>query len=394
MRVAIFTDNDFNKVNGVTTTLRALLRCAPPDLTLRVYTADEAGAEEPEYLSVPAPGVGIPFYRDMKVYFPSPFRYLRLTRQDGIDLVHVTTPGPVGVMALFVAWRLGVPIVGSFHTDLARYATILSRSRFLGTLVGWYLRWMYGRCERVLVPSQATSAALRTSGVVPTPHVIWRRGVDTRMFSPARRSQALRRAWGADEDTVVIMYLGRVSREKNLAVFGALEARVAASGHPYRLVFVGDGPMRHEIQRRLPTAIVTGSIPHDQVGAYLASADIFAFPSRTDTAGNVVLEAQASGLPVVITDEGGPREHVSAGKSALVTDGDDEQAFVSAVEQLVSNRDLRRAMGAAARTFALTCDWPTSFAPLFETYRALTPDVAPDPSPLALRRVLGSDQST
>jgi glycosyltransferase involved in cell wall biosynthesis len=393
MRIAVFTDNDFNKVNGVSTTLRALLRCTPPTVHVRIYTADQEGADEPGYLSLRAVGTSIPFYRDMKVYFPSPAPYLRRLRADRVDLIHMTTPGPLGVIALFAAWRLGIRVVGSFHTDLATYASLLSRSTQLGTVVGKYLGWAYGRCERVLVPSQATSAIIEAGGIAADKHVIWRRGVDADLFSPARRSASLRRRWHADEETAIVMYVGRVSREKNLAAFGAVDEQLARCGVPYRLVFVGGGPMRPEIEQRFPHAVVTGSIPHDQVGQYLASADVFAFPSRTDTAGNVVLEAQAAGLPVVIGDEGGPRENVWAGRSALVTDARDDCAFAAAVERLVRDRALRLEMGGAARAFAQTRDWPSSFAPLFATYRALTTPEAAAPAMQVMRALPGDPLS-
>src|SRR5262245_60366290 len=129
IRVAVFTDNDFNKINGVTTTLRALLRYAPSDLQIRVYTADEAGADQPDYLSLRARSADIPFYPGMALHFPAPWAYLPHATADQIDLVHMTTPGPVGVAALLTASRRGLPLVGSFHTDLATYATLLSRSR-------------------------------------------------------------------------------------------------------------------------------------------------------------------------------------------------------------------------------------------------------------------------
>jgi glycosyltransferase involved in cell wall biosynthesis len=393
IRVAVFTDNDFAKVNGVTTTLRALLQRTPSDLSVRIYTADGRGADEPDYLSLRAFGFGIPFYREMKVYFPPFWSYVRRARRDGIDLIHMTTPGPVGIAAIFTAWWLRIPLVGSFHTDLAKYATLLSRSRGLGFLVGRYLRRTYGQCQRILVPSEATSAMLRSAGIGAAAHIVWRRGVDTDLFSPARRSPALRERWGAGADTAVVMYLGRVSREKNLAAFLTVHEQLVALGRPFRLVFVGDGPMRAEIERRLPDAIVTGSIPHAQVGEYLASADVFAFPSRTDTAGNAVLEAQASGLPAVIGDEGGPRENVLADRTALVTDACDDRAFAEAVARLVRDRSLAADMGTAARAFALTRDWPSALEPLFATYRELIPPPTPAPA-LALTPACPSDYTS
>jgi len=375
VNVAIFTDNDFGKINGVTTTLRACLRFAPPDIRLRVYTSDTHGVDTPDYLALRSWGMGIPFYREMQIFLPRLPSLLRHARRDGTDLVHLTTPGPIGLAALWVARRLGVPLVGSFHTDLARYATLLSGSARLGSLMGTFLRWPYGRCVRVFVPSEATAEMLRAARIARDRYVVWARGVDSREFTPARRSAALRTAWGADAGTPVVMYAGRVSREKNLAVLPETEARLQAAGLSHRLVIVGDGPMRGELQALLPSAVFTGAVPHDRMPEYLASADVFAFPSRTDTAGNVVLEAQACGLPAVVTDEGGPREHVKPGQSALVTDGRRPGAFVAAVEALLRNADARSRMATAAREFACTRDWASSLEPLFRTYREVVAGV-------------------
>src|SRR5262245_48056165 len=128
MKVAIFTDNDFSKVNGVTTTLRAMLQHLPPEIHARIYTCESAGQDTPNYLALKSVGVGIPFYRAMKMYVPPLRRLLRHARADSIDLIHLTTPGPVGLGALYVAAQLGVPMVGSFHTDLTAYTGLLSGS--------------------------------------------------------------------------------------------------------------------------------------------------------------------------------------------------------------------------------------------------------------------------
>lgn len=159
MKVAIFTDNDFNKVNGVTTTLRAVLEHAPPDSEPRIYTCENRTIDRPDYLALKAFGVGIPYYGEMKMYAPPFRRFFRMAAADNIDLIHLTTPGPVGLAAMYVAARLAIRMVGSFHTDLAEYTRVLSGSIRLGALMQEYMRWPYGKCDRILVPSQATPLA-------------------------------------------------------------------------------------------------------------------------------------------------------------------------------------------------------------------------------------------
>lgn len=367
--VAVFTDNDFEKVNGVTTTLKALLRWCPPDIRARIYTADAHGTDDSSYLALRSLGVGIPFYREMKMYVPRLAAYVNHARADRVGLLHLTTPGPIGLAALFVAHRLRLPMVGSFHTDLASYTSLLSGSPRLGRLMNEYLRWPYGRCARVFVPSVATATALDAARVARGKHVLWVRGVDTVAFSPDRRSAALRESWTAPADTPVVIYLGRLSREKGVLDFVAVAERLRSQRRAHKLVFVGDGPLRAELASRLPDAVCTGAVPHHAVGTYLASADVFAFPSRTDTAGNVVLEAQACGLPAVVRAEGGPRENVVPGQTAVIAAATDE--FVVAIDGLLGNPVRRAGMGNAARGYALTRDWPTALAPLFSAYRQL-----------------------
>ncbi len=160
MNVAVFTDNDFDKINGVTTTLTALLRHAPADIRPRVFTAAGIAADYPDYLALRSFGVGMPFYPGMRMYVPNWRRFLERVSADRIDVVHLTTPGPIGLVSLWVAAKAGLPLVGSFHTDLATYTRMLSGSDRLGAWMREYMRWMYGRCQRVMVPSEATRQML------------------------------------------------------------------------------------------------------------------------------------------------------------------------------------------------------------------------------------------
>ena len=379
MRVAIFTDNDFEKVNGVTTTLRAVLAHAPDDLDLRVYTCDSVGIDSGDYLSLPSFGVGLPFYREMKVYYPPFRRFLRHALADGIDVVHFTTPGPVGLAALWVASRLNVPLIGSFHTDLAAYTRLLSGSERLAGLVQAYLRWSYDRCARVFAPSQSTRGLLTRAKLDPSKIELWRRGVSTSTFDPAKRSLALREHWEISGARPALLYVGRLSREKGLHMLQPLSRRLDAAGLPHRFVIVGDGPMRDELEQTLPEAIFTGTLTPDDVATAMASSDLFVFPSQTDTAGNVILEAQASGLPVLVSEVGGPRENMSPGQSGFICSGPDD--FARHAADLVRNPDTRWRFRVAARSYARTRRWETALEPLYRAY--LAPAHAEHPQPLA-----------
>jgi glycosyltransferase involved in cell wall biosynthesis len=368
MNVAIFTDNDFDKINGVTTTLMAALRHAPASLRLRVYTAATLAVDTREYLAVRSFGMPIPFYRDMRMYVPRLFEFVARARADRIDVVHLTTPGPIGLAALFVAWRLRVPIVGSFHTDLAAYASTLSGSARLGSLMREYMRWPYGKCVKILAPSSHTRRLLIEAKADPAKVDLWLRGVDTALFTPAKRSQTLRDRWHVSSRRPALLYVGRVSREKQLLILPAVQDRLHAMGLQHRIVIAGGGPLLPELQKRMPDAVCTGPLSRQAVAEVFASADLFVFPSRTDTAGNVVLEAQASGLPVVISGTGGPRENMLAGRTGVVCHLDDVNEWVAAIARVLRDEARHTEMRIAARQYALTRTWELAMQPLYRTY--------------------------
>lgn len=368
MNVAIFTDNDFDKINGVTTTLTAALCYAPSSQRLRVYTAATLAVDTPEYLAVRSFGMPIPFYRDMRMYVPRLFEFVARARADKIDVIHLTTPGPIGLAALFVAWRLRLPIVGSFHTDLAAYASTLSGSARLGSLMREYMRWPYGKCVKVLAPSAHTRQLLIDAKADPAKIDLWMRGVDTSLFSPAKRSQALRDSWHVSSRRPALLYVGRVSREKQLLTLPAVQALLYARGIQHRFVIAGGGPLLAELQSRMPDAVFTGPLSREAVAQVFASSDLFVFPSRTDTAGNVVLEAQASGLPVVISGTGGPRENMVAGRTGTVCHRDDAEEWTSAIAALIRDDVRLSDMRVAARQYALTRTWELAMQPLYRTY--------------------------
>lgn len=375
-RVAIFTDNDFDKVNGVTTALGAVLAGVPSDVAVRVYTASRLGSDTPQYLALPSWGIGVPFYPDMLMYWPPYRTLLRRLADDRINVVHLTTPGPIGIAAVAAARRLGLPLVGSFHTDLARYTAVLSGSRALEAFMRRYMRWLYGHCQRVLVPSEATRTLVAGSGLPGATLGIWGRGVDTTVFSPGRRSASLRAEWRVRDDRPVVLYAGRVSREKDVERLPALHDQLVRLGIEHRLVIAGDGPLRASIAAACPGAVCPGMLGRDRLAEAYASADVFVFPSRTDTAGNVVLEAQASGLPAVVSDSGGPREQMRPGVTGVVC-RDDPEAWTLAVAALLTDTAARQEMGAAARQFALTRTWERALAPLYQSYREVSGAGAP-----------------
>ena len=379
MNVAIFTDNDFDKVNGVTTTLTAALRWAPADLRLRIYTASTLSVDTPEYLALRSFSVPIPFFGEMRMYVPRLGEYLARARADQIDVIHLTTPGPVGLAALYVAWQLNLPVVGSFHTDLAACTSLLSGSRRLGALMGEYMRWPYGRCRRILAPSHHTRELFIQAKGDPKKVEVWPRGVDIALFAPEKRSAQLRGDWHVADNRPALLYVGRVSSEKGLDMLPVLSRRLHTLHCEHRFIIAGDGPMIQELKREMPDAVFTGVLSREAVAAAFASSDLFVFPSRTDTAGTVVLEAQAGGVPVVISGEGGPRENMVAGKTGLVCHTDNPTQWARLIADLLRDRGRHAAMVKGARDYAMTRGWEEALQTLYRAYRDVvsSPTTAP-----------------
>ena len=215
--------------------------------------------------------------------------------------------------------------------------------------------------------------------------MIWTRGVDTDAFSPSHRSEDLRSRWHVSERRPAILYVGRVSREKGLDLLPLLRECLHSRRIEHQFVIAGDGPMRRELQRRLPDAVFTGVLNRQDVAAAFAAGDVFLFPSRTDTAGNVVLEAQASGLPVLVSDGGGPKENILPGRTGFVVSRMDADAWADALVPLLRDAAARKQTGEAARRYAESRRWEVALEPLYRAYREVA--LAPRSQPLSTAAV-------
>jgi glycosyltransferase involved in cell wall biosynthesis len=241
-----------------------------------------------------------------------------------------------------------------------------------------YLRWPYGRCARVLVPSQYARRLHIAAGSDPRRIALWPRGVDTQLFSPSRRSASLRDYWHVSDRRPALLYVGRVARERGLGLLPGVRDRLHARGIEHQMIVVGQGPYLPQLREALPDAVFTGVLSREAVAEVFASADMLIFPSRIDTAGNVLLEAQASGLPVVIAGDGGAREHMLSGLTGVTCYTDDAEEWASAIAALARRPDLP-SMREFARQYALTRRWERVLEPLYRTYREVCPREAGAP---------------
>ncbi|MBD3402387.1 glycosyltransferase [candidate division GN15 bacterium] len=307
----------------------------------------------------------------------------RYVRNQHYDLVQSSTPDPTGFVALHYARRHAVPFVGVYHTALDDYAAIrigrvagralgFAAAQFMRAWVGWY----YRQAHLVLAPSDHVRRELKQD--LTGPVEILSRGVDTDTFHPRFRNRT--------DNRVRVLFVGRVAPEKNLALL----ERLFADRTDVDLTIVGAGPYLDEIKRNLPHATCTGKLNGRVLAEAYASADIFAFPSRTDTLGNVVLEAMASGLPTVVTNDMGPKELVEHGVTGFVADSDAD--FGRRLDQLIADRNLRMRMGQAARVAAEHRTWMDVFRRLVSFYRmAIDAHAGRMPAVMESRSIVGAN---
>jgi phosphatidylinositol alpha 1,6-mannosyltransferase len=371
MRVVYFTESLLPLVDGVSHTLSHLFDTLEAEgVDFRVYAP-----------FVPPPSIrwsrrvqevrsfAFPLYRDYRVSIPGGRRIEAELDAYAPDIVHVVSPTPMAVWAQNYARSRDIPVVATFHTHFVSYFPYYG----VGGLeaVGWKLiRWFYGRCDATYAPSSSIVDELSSHGVDGVR--LWARGVDGARFSPSWRCDTLRQRLGASGSVPLVLMVSRLVREKDLADLVEMHALLRERGVSYRLALVGDGPMRAELESRLPDVHFAGHQVGDDLARWYASADIFVFPSTTETFANVVQEAMSSGLPAVVVDRGGPPGVIQPGRTGLVARPNDPAHLAELVERLIANAPVRAAMGRMARQLALTRSWPEVNATLLNEYRVIT----------------------
>jgi glycosyltransferase involved in cell wall biosynthesis len=359
MRVAVVTETYPPEVNGVAiSAARFVEGLRGLDHQIQLVRprqgADDAGGAHAGLQEVLVRGVAIPRYRDLRIGLPAKRSLERLWSLRRPDVVHIVTEGPLGWSALRAATKLRLPVVSDFRTNFHAY------SGHYG--VGWlkapilaYLRKFHNRTACTLVPTEALRAELAQLGFARLRVVA--RGVDTALFAPSRRDEALRAQWGARPDDPVLIHVGRLAAEKNLSALVTVfeHARRAAPGA--KLVLVGEGPMRTELQARCPDAVFAGRRTGEDLARHFASGDVFVFPSLTETWGNVTLEALASGLAVVAFDYAAAAELIHHGTSGLLVPCGDTASFVAHAAALAADLPRAQALGARGRLTAVQRAW-------------------------------------
>jgi glycosyltransferase involved in cell wall biosynthesis len=350
MRYAIVTETYPPEINGVALTVHSLeqgLRARGHDVGLIRPRQTRRSAPAPhEHL---LPGLPLPRYPGLRFGLPATASLISLWKLHRPDAIYVATEGPLGWSALRAAKRLGIPAATGFHTRFDRYM----RDYGVPFLQPVALRWMrrfHNRADATLVPTVALHDELRSMGFLHPLRLP--RAVDGTLFHPTRRDDALRASWGLRAEDLAVIHLGRIAPEKNLglAVRAFREIQTRCPGA--RFVWVGDGPSRGQLAKDHPDFVFCGIQRGEALARHFASSDLFLFPSRSETYGNVTLEAMASGVPTVAFDYGAARECLRDGEHGAAVpndaaDGDD--TFVRAASRIATDAPLRAHMRLAAR---------------------------------------------
>ena len=359
LRVAIVTETYPPEVNGVAmTTGRIVDGLLQAGHEVQLVRPRQHAGEQPapsegfdEMLSI---GIPIPKYNHLKMGLPARMALTRAWSLRRPDVIQVVTEGPLGWSAVAAARKLKIPVITEFHTNFHSYTRYYGVGWLKQPLAAW-LRRFHNKGDLCLVPTASLRGELLGSGYANVEVVA--RGVDTELFTPARRSEALRQSWGATQDTLVCAIVSRLAPEKNFELgIRAFEA-IRAHRPDARLLLVGDGPARPPLQAKHPEHLFAGMRSGEDLAAHYASADCFLFPSSTETFGNVIAEALASGLPVLSYDYAAASELLRDGHNGMLVPYADEAAFVSAAERLAQEPELLGAMQQRARESVLHMDW-------------------------------------
>jgi len=365
MRIAIVTETWPPEINGVALTVQSLAQglaaLGHSIEVVRPRQDDEGAASIAGLDHLPMPGAALPRYPGLRFGLPAHRQLHRRWSRQRPDVLYIATEGPLGLTALGAARRLGVPASTGFHTRFDDYARFYGFG-FLTPIVYAYLRRFHNRADATIVPTAELAEFLELNRFR---HVrLLRRAVDTKLFHPSRRDEALRAEWGLRENDIAVIYIGRIAPEKNLDLavraFRAIQAR-----HPgAKFVLVGDGPARKPLWVAHPDFVFAGMRRGNDLARHYASGDLFLFPSLSETFGNVTLEALASGVPVVAYDYGAAREHMKASDVGACIAQDDADGFVAAAIALADDTPRRLRLRQSARAAVEALD-PASVASSF-----------------------------
>ncbi|HEU5079398.1 MAG TPA: glycosyltransferase family 1 protein [Opitutaceae bacterium] len=364
MKLALVTETYPPEINGVAMTLNrlatGLVARGHSVEVVRPRQKSEKRASGNQFLDTNGvahwlvPGMAIPMYRSLRMGLPVTLSLRRRWRTTLPDVVHVATEGPLGLAALYSANRLGLPVTSTFHTNFHQYGGHYGLQAGQHVALR-YLRWFHNRTRRTMVPTHQMLQRLEQDGFRELS--VLARGVDARLFSPEKRSVELRRTWGATDADPVVIYVGRMAAEKNLGLAVQAFLKIQECTPNAKFVLVGDGPEKEPLRAKYPHFQYAGSRRDEELAAHYASADLFIFPSTTETFGNVVTEAMASGLVVLSYDYAAARQYIRDEANGYVARFNDSEDLLRRALEVMSERLRWPEIRAAARETALSITW-------------------------------------
>jgi glycosyltransferase involved in cell wall biosynthesis len=350
LKVGLFTDT-FDETNGVCRFLRDIggqARRQGRKLTI-MTCAEPVESSERRINFLPLASYALPCYPEIRLNLPPLLDVLKRAEQEQFDVIHVSTPGPMGLCGWLVSRMLRAPLVGTYHTDFPAYAEQLTGDARVARGTAQYMQWFYGRMDRVLARSRTYGGSLNEMGISSARIGLIQPAIDAEKFACGDKAESQWRSYGVEQPHR-LLYVGRVSVEKNLGMLVEIFRRVSKIRRDVALVIAGDGPYRQQMQQELGAlpAYFLGKRDDRELVQLYQNADLLLFPSQTDTLGQVVMEAQACGLPVLVSEEGGPREIVDDELSGRVLSGSDAAAWVAAIDELLDDQALRLRMSRTA----------------------------------------------
>lgn len=370
MKIAIFTDTFYPDINGVARTLKRLTEyLEAKNITFKIF-APESTREQLSARDIHRfKSISFFLYPECRIAFPNLLNIKAELIDFSPDLIHVATPFNLGLSGVYFAKKLNIPLVGSYHTDFDQYLNYYDLP-FLSKFLWKYMNWFHHSFIKLFVPSKETFYQLRKQGF--TNLEIWPRGVDCKVFHPFYDKKAVREKYGLSKK-YLLTYVGRLAPEKDLNTLLAVSTSLPAQlNENIEWLVIGDGPLREELQKKAPVNMrFTGYLNGEHLAEIYAASDLFVFPSQTETFGNVVLEALASGTPVIGANAGGVKNLVKSGVTGFLCTPGHIEEFALSIQKLLRHDSLRIQMGWEGRNFALFQNWDKIFGNLLKHYSSV-----------------------
>jgi glycosyltransferase involved in cell wall biosynthesis len=367
MKIAIFTDTYFPDINGVSRTLKQFTDFL--DENQIPYKVFAPNSHSNEYVTKQTRHLkSFPFflYPDCRLALPNLLRIKAELLQFSPDIIHVATPFNVGLCGIYLAKKLNIPLVGSYHTDFDYYLQFYNL-QFLSKILWKYMNWFHRPCKKLFVPSNETLKQLDQHGFSNLE--IWSGGVDCKLFHPYYDKNVFREEYGITKK-YLLTYVGRLAPEKDLpTLINIAKLLPSEINEQIQWFVIGDGPLREALQQDAPANMTfTGYITGKHLAQFYSASDLFVFPSPTETFGNVVIESLASGTPVITANSGGVRNIITPGVNGYLCETGNVQEFINAILLLLKNETLRKQLGMEGRDYALTKNWDHIFSNLLCHY--------------------------